>query len=98
MVKKVGDTRRHISPIVRAAFLNALDFIEDNRGKTFSQLIVEAIDEHGLMFVMDRVAKYAERTGELKVEHTGESLVGILERIGRQHHTEVEAEPQPVRH
>lgn len=101
MAKTAGSGRHHISPTIRGAFLRALDLIEREEGKTFSELLKDEIKENGLLSVMDRVAKFTERTSEVNMNHTGEvSLVSILSSLaeGAGRDTEVEEQPGTVRH
>jgi hypothetical protein len=53
-----------------------------------------------LLTVMDRIAKFQERTSSVEMNHSGEvGLVGILEALGgARHDSQVEKEPGSVRH
>ena len=63
--------KHHLAPRVRGAFLKALEIIEDDQGLTFSELMVREIETHGLLAVMEKVARYQERVGTVvgKIEH-----------------------------
>lgn len=62
----MGAKAKHdLAPIVRAAFCRALE-IQEEQGRTFSQLMSDAIDEHGILQVLDRLSKYTVR--ESKIE------------------------------
>lgn len=61
----------------------------------------ELIEREGLLAVMDRVAKFQERTIQQDINHSGDiNLVSILGSLaGRtRHDTEVEEQPESVRH
>lgn len=91
--------KSHLAPTVRAAFLRALDLIEDQQGLTFSQLMAKAIEEHGVLEVLSKIGKYVERESNVsvQVEH---SLVDVLSSLDQRagHDTSVESEPGSVRH
>lgn len=98
-----------VAPTMRYAFLKALDIIGQKEGKTLPEIVVSLMyDGDGnfspsaALAVMDRVAKFAERTGDVNVTHSGEvtSLVSVLTGITQSagHDTPVEGEPESVRH
>ena len=100
----MGQRAKHpVAPTIRGAFLRALDIIEEEEGLTFSQLIHREIKEHGILVVMDKVARYTERTSDVNLSHSGETLVDILTGIAEAERaatadSSVEAETEPVRH
>lgn len=57
--------KNDLAPLVRTAFVRALE-IKESEGKTFSQMMKDAIDDHGILAVLDRLSKYTVR--ESKVE------------------------------
>lgn len=62
----MGAKAKHdLAPIVRAAFCRALE-LKEKEGKTFSELMKDAIDEQGILAVLDRLSKYTVR--ESKIE------------------------------
>ncbi len=70
----MGAKAKHdLAPLVRTAFVNAIDLIERDTGKTFSQMMQDAIEEHGILPVLDRLSKYTVReqavTGNIKHDH-----------------------------
>ena len=77
MPGKEGGVKHPLAPTIRGAFLKAVDIVADKRNKTFSELMAAEIEEHGLLVVMEKVAKYQERIGTLNTnvtathEHTG---------------------------
>jgi len=76
-----GKSAKHpVAPTIRRAFLRALGIIENEGGLTFSEMMRDAIREHGLLTVMDKVARYRERTNDVNLA-TGETLVDALTRI-----------------
>jgi len=81
------DVLHPISPRIRGAFLKALKEKSRRDGKTFSQLMLDEIDEHGLLLVMEKVGKFAERShthrvrGEVDHKHTHERLPETTEFI-----------------
>jgi len=60
-----------VAPTIRGAFLRALDIIKDKRDKTFSQLLADEIEVHGLLVVMERVGRFQERVSANTVTHDG---------------------------
>jgi len=101
--------RHPVAPTIRYAFLKALDIIGEREGKTLPEIMMSLMyDGDGnfsptaALAVMDRVAKFAERTGEVNVNHSGEvvSLVSVLTGIaeGAGYDTQVESEPSSLRH
>ena len=81
--------------------MRALELREARTGMTFSEMLDAEIDNSGLLPVMDRVAKFVERVNTTNLHHSGEvGLVGILESLAQStgHHTDVESEPDSVRH
>ncbi len=91
-----------MTPVIRTAFLRALDIMEAQQGKTLSEIMYDQITEHGLLTVMDKMGKYLERVSDVNVEHSGEvtSLVSVLTGIaeGARHDSAVEGEPGQLRH
>ena len=91
-----------VAPTVRSNFLKALDIKAKAEGKTLPELMVALIEQEGLLAVMNVVAKYQERTGEINLNHSGEitSLASVLTGIatGAGHDTEVEERPGILRH
>ena len=102
MAKTPGSARAHVTPVIRTAFLNALDIMQDRKGMTLSEIMYDQICEHGLLTVMDKMGKYLERVADVNVEHSGEvtSLVSVLTGLtqGAGHDPAVESEPGSVRH
>ena len=95
--------KHHVAPVVRAAFLRAIERKEEPDDITFSEMLVGEIEQHGLLAVMDKVARYTERTSDVNVSHSGETLVSILTGIAKAERaaaadSSVEAETEPVRH
>ena len=93
--------RHEVAPLIRGAFIRALKIIENDTGKSFSDLMLQEIETHGLLAVMDRVGKFQERITTTNLHHSGEvGLVGILESLaaGAGHDTSVESESDSVRH
>jgi hypothetical protein len=87
---------------MRRAFLKALDLKASAEGKTLPEIMLDLIQAEGLLPVMDRIAKFQERTGEVNVNHSGEvvSLVSVLTGLteGAGYDTQVESEPSSLRH
>lgn len=91
--------RHEVAPVIRSAFLRGLDLHCKAEGKTHSEIMADLIREEGLLTVMDKVAKFAERVSQTDINHSGEvSLVSILSGIGAEHDTEVEEESGSIRH
>jgi hypothetical protein len=86
--------------MLRGAFIKALDLKASQEGKTLAEIMLDLIQAEGMLAVMDRIAKFQERTGTLDVNHKGVSLAEILTGItqGAGHDTQVEGEPDSVRH
>jgi len=58
----MGAKAKHdIAPLARGAFIRALDLIEQDTGKTFPEMMRDCIMDHGLLAVMDKLAKYTVR-------------------------------------
>jgi hypothetical protein len=91
-----------VAPTLRRAFLKALDLKGDRDGMTLPQIMLGLIDEHGLLPVLDRVAKFQEKTADINLNHSGEvtSLVQVLTSFAEipGHDTEVASEPERLRH
>ncbi len=103
MANPNGGTVKHpVAPTLRGAFLKALELKGNKSGKTLPEIMLELIETEGLLAVMDRVAKFQERTGTLDVNHSGEvtSLVSVLTGLtqGSGHDSEMASEPGSVRH
>ena len=98
--KQNESAKHHLAPTIRGAFLRGLKLHEANTGLTFSEIMAEQMQEHGVLYVMERVSKFTERTTEAKIEHSGEvNLVNVLSNLAsREHDTAVESEPGTVRH
>jgi hypothetical protein len=66
----MGQRAKHdIAPMVRGAFLRALE-IQDKSGRPFPVLLSEAIDEHGILAVLDKVSKFTVKEKHTKHDHT----------------------------
>lgn len=67
-----------LAPRIRGAFIRAMESIETDTGKTFSQMMRECIEKDGLLAVLDRLAKYTVRenkiTGNINHKHTVKRL------------------------
>lgn len=64
--------KHDVSPMVRGAFLNALEKIKKEQGKTFSDIIVDMLEEdpHKTLMAISRFAvREKEVTGEVKHDH-----------------------------
>jgi len=69
----MGAKAKHdLAPLVRTAFVRALE-IKEAEGKTFSEMMKDAIDDHGILAVLDRLSKYTVR----------ESKIDTVKRIPR---------------
>ncbi|MFZ9064653.1 MAG: hypothetical protein ACO22U_13535 [bacterium] len=67
---------------------------------TLPEMMYNEIAEHGLLHVMDKVAKYMEKTSEISVT-AGDSLLGVLTSIADESsrlNSELEDESDEVRH
>ena len=100
MAKTFNSGRSHVTPVVRTAFLRALDLKTKRDGLTFSEMLLAEIDTYGLMPVLDKIAKFTERTSDVNVNHSGDSLVSILTSLAASavNDTGVESKPDEVRH
>ncbi len=99
MGRPVGSARHQLAPVVRSAFVRALDIIKENRNKTLPELMSEAIEEHGILLVMKSIAPYIERESKIDLTSNGVSLIEVLSTIsGARHDTPVESEPESIRH
>jgi hypothetical protein len=64
-----GKKGKHdIAPMVRGAFLEALNIMKQKHGKTFSEIIADWMEKHPLA-VLNAVSKFTVR--ETKNEHRG---------------------------
>jgi len=103
--------KHHVAPIVRGAFLEALERIKDEDRKTYSEIIADWIrgemvdgkpSYSGMADVLNAVSKFNVREsaveGEINV-NTLESVLAGLPSIGHAgDDTEVEEEPARLRH
>ena len=91
-----------VAPRLRRAFLKALDLKGNRDGLTLPQIMLGLIDEHGLLPVLDRVAKFQEKTADINLNHSGEvsTLASVLTSLATRpgYDTEVEGESDSVRH
>ena len=90
----------HLGPKIRAAFCRSLEILEDRTHMTLPEIMYNEIAEHGLLHVMDKVAKYMEKTSEVSVT-AGDSLLGVLTTIADESsrlNSELEDESNEVRH
>jgi len=66
--------KNDLAPLVRTAFVNAIGLMENDSGKTFSEMMKDCIESDGLLAVLDRLAKYTVReqhvSGNLNHDHT----------------------------
>ena len=97
-----AEVQHRVAPTLRYAFLKALDLKGKRDGMTLPQIMLALIDENGLLPVLDRVAKFQEKTADINLNHSGEvtSLVSVLTSIapGAGYDTQVESEPSSLRH
>ena len=69
--KATGKKQTHdIAPVVRAAFLNALEELKNRHGKTFSQIMADWMEKDPIA-VINAVSKFTVREAKLegKIEH-----------------------------
>ena len=75
----MGTKAKHpVAPTIRGAFLRAIERKENRDRVTFSEMMLEEIDEKGLLTVMDKVARFVERTSDVTVNTEEETLADIL--------------------
>lgn len=77
--------RKDIAPMVRGAFINALEEIKRTEGKTFSEIIAEWIRTEGIGPVLMAVSKFTVKEREVsgKVEHDHKHThVAVSESLG----------------
>ncbi len=99
MGRPPGSAKHQLAPVVRGAFVRALDIIQDKKGKTLPELMYEAINEHGILMVMKSIAPYIERETKVDLTSNGVSLIEVLSTIsGARHDPPVESEPESIRH
>ena len=94
-------TKHPVAPTVRGSFIKALGIIGDREGKTLPEMMADLIEQEGLLAVMDRVAKFQERTSTTNINHSGEvNLVNVLSSLAAstEHDTTVDHEPGSIRH
>jgi len=60
---------RDVAPEIRGALIRALAIMED-KGKPLSTLIVDAIEEQGILKVLDTLSKYNPKTVDANVNGT----------------------------
>lgn len=93
-----------IAPTMRRAFLKALEIRGNRTGQTLPEIVDDLIEREGLLAVMDRMAKFQEKTADINLNHGGEvGLVGILGALSgigpsESRNTEVADEPGELRH
>ena len=95
--------KRDVAPMVRAAFLNALEEIKRTEGLTFSQIIARWIREDGIGPVLQAVSKFTVREKEINATITHKSLVDILihefdPASSDRENKALEAEPGSIHH
>lgn len=97
-----GNVRHPVAPMLRGAFIKALDLKASAEGKTLAQIMLDLIEAEGMLAVMDRIAKFQEKSADLNVHHSGEItslaavLTGLTESAG--HNPAVEEQPGSIRH
>lgn len=86
-----------IAPVLRTAFLAALDIVKDKRGLTLPELMADLIEQEGLLAVMDRMSKFAIKE---KNVNTSVDVSGRITHVGLSRTDELLAEiaaRRPVR-
>ena len=66
MPRRKGD--RDIAPQIRGAFMRAMKIMEEDQGKPLSTMITDAIEEHGILKVLDTMAKFNPKEVNATVE------------------------------
>lgn len=71
--------RNDIAPEIRGAFKRGILIVQEKTGKGLSELIADAINEEGILKVMDAIAKYVPK--ELDVTNTEMTPEQWLEKM-----------------
>lgn len=79
---------RDIAPEIRGAFLRALKIREHEGKGSLSDMILAAIDDHGILKVLDVMAKFTPRS--MDVTNTELSAEDWLERMANDNNSERE--------
>lgn len=89
--------KHDVSPIVRGAFLEALEKIKREEGKGFSTIIKEWIEKDGIGPVLQAVSRYTVKESKVDADVTT-TFLQILAQVSDEEIEELEEEPRPVRH
>ncbi len=89
--------RRELAPTIRALIADALGIVQEKKGITLMEVLADEMIAMGLIQSLDKLGKYVERDTTHRHE-VGESLVEVLTALSTGHHTQVESEPDELRH
>lgn len=75
----MGAKAKHdVAPVIRGAFLRALELTEAESGKTFSELVADAIRSEGLLPVLDRISKFTVREAKNDLTSGGKEISDLV--------------------
>ena len=102
----MASLKHPVAPTIRGAFLKGVGIVADKRNLTFSELMAEEIEEHGLLQVLQTVSKFQERVGTINTnvtathQHSGiPDTAGFLAEVisgGQVSSSEVAGEERPI--
>ena len=77
--------KHHIAPLIRGAFISALNIVGDRRRQTLPEMVAQEIEDKGFLTVLQAVSRFTEKESNVSVETHTETLADALTRINERH-------------